>query len=66
MEWCCPTLTLQSLLIDSVQQGPAVVAKCWAGICLVPESVLSVVILKLRTTKPSDMTTWWESWWWDR
>ena len=61
-----PTLTSQPLLIEAVQEGATVIAKCWTGIGLVAESVLSVVILKLRTTKPSDMTTWWESWWWDR
>ena len=52
-----PTLAFQPLLEEPVQQGPAVIAECRAGIGLVPESVLSVVILKLTTTKLSDLVT---------
>ena len=52
-----PTLTSQPLLIEAVQEGATVIAKCWTGIGLVAESVLSVVILKLTTTKLSDLVS---------
>ena len=56
-EFSLPTLASQPLLVESVQQGPTMIAKCWTGVSLVAESVFGVVILKLGRTKlskPSD------------
>ena len=47
------TFALKALLCQAVEEGATVIAKCWTGIGLVAESVLSVVILKLRTTRLS-------------
>jgi len=50
-------LTSQPLLIEAVQEGATVIAKCWTGIGLVAESVLSVVILKVRVSSSVDTGT---------
>ena len=45
-----PTLTLQPLVYEAVQEGATMVTECRAGVGMEPEPVLGLVSLKLGRT----------------